>query len=109
MNDGCPPNREWLDWAVDRWLDMEPTSPQARELLTEIFRENAKRLVRRAPRKLRSRDVLYRRDPQTLRNAIWHRTRKALRARLRELGKGDLALRSVPAARQLTLDEVLRG
>jgi hypothetical protein len=101
----CPPDREWIDWAIDRWLDLDPTSEQARRLLGEIWAENARRLLRRKPRRLRSRDILYRRDVETVRTAIWHRTRKMLRTRLREMGRGDLGLRSVPAARQLRFDE----
>lgn len=105
MHDGCPPDREWMDWAIDRWLSLDTSSEQARRLLDEIFRENARRLFRREPRRLRSRDIAYRRDIETLRTAIWHRTRKASRARVRELGKGDLSLRSVPVRRQLALDD----
>lgn len=90
----CPPDRLWLDWATDRWLDLDPDSPQARELLREIFRESARQMLRRAPRRLRHRDMLQRRDPETLRNMIWRRNRKMLRAR-------GVELRSVPASRQI--------
>jgi hypothetical protein len=94
MAEQCPPNREWIDWATDRWLDLDPKSPEASALLNEIFRENARLRLRRAPRRLRRRDVLQRRDPETLRTMIWLRTRKMLRAR-------GIGLRSVPAGRQV--------
>lgn len=94
MADLCPSDREWLEWATDRWLSLDSDSPEAKELLREIFRENGRRWLRRDPRRLTRRAVLRRRDPETLRTLIWMRSRAMLRAR-------GVTLRSVPAARQL--------
>lgn len=95
MADQCPPDREWLEWATDRWVSMDPNDPRASELLNEIFRENGRRRLRRDPRRLTRRDVLRRRDPETLRTLIWLRNRKMLRAR-------GVGLLSVPAKRQIS-------
>jgi hypothetical protein len=92
--DLCPQDRDWLEWATDRWLELDSGSPEAGELLSEIFRENGRRWLRRDPRRLRRRDVLRRRDAQTLRDLIWMRNRKMLRAR-------SVTLRSVPVVRQI--------
>lgn len=100
MDDRCPPDREWLEWATDRWLSLDATSGQARDLLREIFREQGRRWLRRDPRRLRRIDVLRRRDPETLRTLIWLRSRKMLRAR-------GATLRSVPVGRQISpLDDL---
>jgi hypothetical protein len=89
------PGDDWLEWATDRWLSMDSSTTEAQALLEEIFRENGRRWLRREPRRLFRRDVLRRRDAETLRTAIWLRNRRMLRAR-------GVGLLSVPATRQLT-------
>jgi hypothetical protein len=72
-------NQRWMDWAVDRWLEMAPGSPEAETMIRAIMREQRRRILQGEPRKLVQRGVLMRLDPQRIRNRIWLRARRALR------------------------------
>lgn len=78
-------NERWMDWAVDRWISMDSSTPEAEMLLRAIFREQRRRILQGEPRRLVQRDVLKRLDPQLIRNRIWLRARRALRSKGRHV------------------------
>lgn len=71
--------QRWMDWAMDRWLELKPDSQEARELLNQIMLEQWRHMIRGRPRRLFRSDVLRRVDPTVIRNRIWLQARRQLR------------------------------
>lgn len=72
-------SQRWMDWAIDRWLELDAGSTEAAQLLHAIFREQRRRILQGEPRRLVQRDVLMRLDPARIRERIWRRARRATR------------------------------
>lgn len=71
--------QRWMDWAIDRWLELDKSSQEARELFKQIRLEQWRHLIRGRPRRLYRSDVLRRVDPNLIRQRIWLQARRQLR------------------------------